>query len=67
MAKIIRVVNTYGTLKSMQVGETVAFAHREVSPVTVRANVSGLRKKSSMDFKIRQSFKEGKSTVTRIK
>lgn len=51
----------------MQVGEMVAFQHREVSPGTIRANVSHLRKKSSKDFKVRQSYKEGRSTVTRIK
>lgn len=67
MAKIIKVVNTNETLRNMRVGETVVLPFKDVSPVTVRANVSGLRKRESMDFKITQSTKECKSTVTRIK
>lgn len=66
MAKIVRVVNTNETLRSMEVGETVVLPFKDVAPVTVRANVSGLRKTTSMDFKIRQSSKESKSFVTRI-
>jgi len=67
MAKIIRVVNTNETLRNMRVGDTVVLPFKDVSPVTVRANVSIMRKNESMDFKVVQSSKECKSTVTRIK
>lgn len=67
MAKIIRVVNTNETLRNMSVGETLVLPFKDVSPVTVRANVSGLRKHESLDFKVVQSTKDGKTIVTRIK
>lgn len=66
MAKIVRIINTNETLRSLEVGETVVLPFKDVHPNTVRANVSGLRKKSGMDFKVRQLVKEGKTTVTRI-
>lgn len=67
MAKIIRVVNTNETLRNMRVGESLVLPFKDVSPVTVRANASRLRKHESLDFKVVQSTKDSKSTVTRIK
>lgn len=67
MAKIIMVVNTIETLRNMRVGETIVLPRKDVSPVTVRANVSRLRKYESMDFKIVQPTKGENSIVTRIK
>lgn len=67
MAEIIRVVNTNETLRNMRVGESLVLPFKDVSPVTVRANASWLRKHESLVFKVVQSTKDGKSTVTRIK
>ena len=65
MAKVMKVVNVNGTLKALKIGETVVLPFKDVAPVTLRANVSGLRKSLGMDFKITQSTKECKTPVTR--
>lgn len=65
MAKLIQTVNTAGSILAMEVGETLVFPFQKVKPVTVRANVSRIRKQTGRKFKITQNSNGSKTAVER--
>lgn len=67
MAEIINRINVGGSLMTMNVGETLVFPFKGVTPNTVHSNVNAIRKKYGRDFKVNTSFLESKTKVTRVK
>lgn len=67
MAKLIQRINANASIKGMEVGESLVFPFQKVKPVTIRSNVSRLKKSTGRDYKITQNSIGSKTTVTRLK
>lgn len=65
--KYIQTINVRASIMAMGIGDTLVFPFQKIKPVTVRANVSRVRKETGRDYKITQSTNGSKTAVERIK
>lgn len=66
MAKLIQKINVRGSILAMEVGETLVFSTKKhIKPVTVRANVSRIRKQTGRKYTITENSIGSKTTVER--
>lgn len=62
----VRKFTARGTIRAMQIGDTVTFYYHECSPVTVRAAVCEARKELGWQIEAHQRHHESQITVARL-
>ena len=67
MAKLLQSINVNKSILTMEVGESLVFPFQKAKPVTIRSDVSRIRKNTGRDYKITQNSIGSKTTVTRLK